>query len=202
VSTERVIRIIGAAIAVGVALLGWNQVARDLGGPVNIGLALDSGNPRIPVPRGGTAHVVDYGVNTVSVDIRHLSVGLQWMIAVNVGLQFLIIGIVLFAIANVWIRTSAGHPFAPSVTVSLVAVAVSIGIGGTACQLLGSFSSIEEAREAVGSGSPYYYQGGLDLNFTWLVVGLLVGVLASAFAIGARLQLDNADLKRDTEGLV
>jgi hypothetical protein len=68
---------------------------------------------------------------------------------------------------------------------------------GTLQSVLDSWVGLREAYEAVGSspGGFYYDPDGFTISIGWIIVGLAIGVLASAFGIGARLT-------RETEGLV
>jgi hypothetical protein len=190
--------IVAGVVVVGSVLACWNQIARDLGAPIPMQLAIDSSHLGLPRPRGGIATIHDYSVNLVDVDLTHISAQLQWLIAINVVLQFLMMAVVLLAIGVIWVRTSAGRPFARSVTASLVAVAIIVAVAGSASEVLQSWVNNREVYEALGRHeSTTYFSSVAGFSFPGLslIVGLLIGVLASAFAIGSRLA-------RDTEGLV
>jgi hypothetical protein len=189
-------RIVVGVVIVGMALLCWNQIARDLGETLFFPLQV-SDNSHIPRPTGGTAVVSSYSVSAVSIGLTHISTQLQWMLALEVVIQFVLITAVLLTIGVVWVRTSAGRPFAPAVTRSLVALAILFAVAGNGSEVLQNFINAREKFEAVGA-DPYgqYYLGtGFTLTSIPLLVAIGIALLASAFAIGARLT-------RDTDGLV
>jgi hypothetical protein len=187
-----------AAVVLGLGLLCWNQIARTLAAPIPMQLAIDSSHLGLPRPHGGSATIRGYSVNSVDVDLTHISGQLQWLIALGIVLHFLILIVVLLGLGVIWFRTSSGRPFARSVTMSLLAVAVVIGVAGSASEVVQSLINNREQYEALGtngSGSYFSAVAGFTFTGTYLVAALLIGVLATAFAIGARLT-------RDTDGLV
>jgi hypothetical protein len=185
----------GAVIAA-VALVCWNQIARTLGGPIYTQLALGGDDRTLPRPGGGTAVVQSYQAATATVAATHISSQLQWMIASATVLQFLILAAAILTIQVVWVRTSKGRPFARSVTVSLVGLAILVALAGSANDILQSLIGEREAFEILGSGgSDYYSSEGFSFSGLPILVALGIALLASAFAIGAKLT-------KDTEGLV
>lgn len=186
----------GAVIAA-VALVCWNQIARTLGGPIYTQIGFSGTDANLPRPHGGTAVVQSLQSGAVTVGITHISTQLQWMIVGATLLQYLLLAAAILTIQVVWVRTSKGRPFARSVTVSLVALAILVAVAGSANEVLESLISQREAFEAIG-GSPandYYFAQGFSFTGLPLLFALGIGLLASAFAIGARLT-------RDTDGLV
>jgi hypothetical protein len=186
-----------AAVIVAVALVCWNQIARALGGPIYTQLGFSGTDAGLPRPQGGTAVVQGSQSGTVTVAITHISTQLQWMIVGATLLQFLLLAAAILTIQVVWVRTSKGRPFARSVTISLVALAILVAVFGSANEVLESFISQREAFEAIGASATndYYFAQGFSFTGLPLLFALGIGLLASAFAIGARLT-------RDTEGLV
>jgi hypothetical protein len=189
-------RIVAIIVVVGMALLCWNQIARNLGGVLYFPLQF-SDLQHLPRPSGGSAAVSSYSVGDVTIGLTHISTQLQWMLALETVIQFVLITAVILTIGVVWVRTSAGRPFAPAVTRSLVALAVLVAVAGTGGEVLQNFINAREALEAVGPGTAgdYYLGTGFTLTGTPLLIAIGIALLASAFGIGARLT-------RDTEGLV
>jgi hypothetical protein len=189
-------RIVAVLVVIGMALLCWNQIARDLGGVLYFPLQL-SDTQHLPRPAGGTAIVSSYDVAAVTIGLTHISTQLQWMLSLQTVIQFVLITASILTIGVVWVRTSAGRPFAPAVTRSLVALAVLVAVAGTGSDVLQNFINAREKFEAVGAGNyGNYYLGTLfSFSGTPLLVAIGIALLASAFAIGARLT-------RDTDGLV
>jgi hypothetical protein len=188
--------IVACVVVVGMALLCWNQIARNLGGTLYFPLQF-GGVHSLPAPRGGTAVVSSYGVAEVTIGLTHISPQLQWMLGLQTAIQFVLITGTLLTIGVVWVRTSAGKPFAPVVTRSLVGLAILFAVAGTGNEVLQNFIAAREEFEAVGPGTDgTYYLGTLfSLSGASLLIAIGIALLASAFAIGARLT-------RDTEGLV
>jgi hypothetical protein len=189
-------RIAAGVVVVGFALLCWNQIARDLGGTLYFPLQV-SDDQHLQRPTGGTAVVSSYAVSAVSIGLTHVSTQLQWMLALHTVIQFLLITAVLLTIGVVWVRTSDGRPFAPAVTRSLVALAILFAVAGNGSEVLQNFINAREEFEAIGTNQygQYYLGTGFTLTSIPLLIAIGIALLASAFAIGARLT-------RDTEGLV
>ena len=189
-------RIVAVIVVIGMSLLCWNQIARNLGGVLYFPLQF-SDLQHLPQPNGGTAVVSSYSVGDVTIGLTHISTQLRWMLALETVIQFLLITAVLLTIGVVWVRTSAGRPFATAVTRSLVALAVLVAVVGTGSEVLQNFINAREALEAVGPGTDgnYYLGTGFTISGTSILIANGIAVLASAFAIGARLT-------RETEGLV
>ena len=133
----------------------------------------------------------------MTVALTHVSSQLQWMIVGATLLQYLLFAAAVLTIQVVWVRTSKGRPFARPVTLSLVGLAILTAVAGSANEVLESFISQREAFEAIGTSSTsgYYFAQGFTFTGLPLLFAAGIGLLASAFAIGARLT-------RDTEGLV
>jgi hypothetical protein len=189
-------RVVAGVVVVGLAVLCWNQIARNLGGTLYFPLQFGD-TYSLPAPHGGTAVVSSYGVGDVTIGLKHISTQLQWMLGLQTAIQFLLITGGILTIGVVWIRTSSGRPFAPVVTRSLIALAILVAVAGNGNEVLQNFIAAREALEAVGprlDGS-YYLGTGFTLTGGPLLIAIGIALLASAFAIGARLT-------RDTEGLV
>jgi hypothetical protein len=186
-------------VIVGFALLCWNQIARTLGAPVSAELAIQDSpsDVGLPSPHGGSATIVGYGFSGVNVDLTHISTQLQWLIAGEITVKFVLTAAVILVVGVVWARTSLGRPFSRLVTVSLAVLAVMAFVLGSGLDALDSLIAQREAFEAVGSSEfgNYYYGGGFAISGLGLLFGVGIGLLATAFAIGARIS-------RDTEGLV
>jgi hypothetical protein len=186
-------------VVAGFALLCWDQIRRTLSTPIDVQLALATGGPAaMPLVHGGTATVGRPGIEAIGADITHISSQLQWMIAGDLVLKFALMAAVVLTVGVVWIRTSNGRPFARSVTFSLVILAVLVAVLGSGIEVLESFINNREAYEALGndpSGDYYATAAGFTYTGLELFIAAGIGVLASAFGIGARLT-------RDTEGLV
>jgi hypothetical protein len=189
-------RVAATVTVVGMALLCWNQIVRTLGSELFFPLQVSSSGG-LPRPTGGTAVVSTYSISAVSIGLTHISSQLQWMLALEIVIQFALISGSLLTIVVVWVRTSAGHPFAPAVTRSLVALAILVAVAGTGSEVLQNFISAREEFETVGPGNDgsYYLSTGFTLTGAPIFIAIGIALLASAFAIGARLT-------KDTEGLV
>jgi hypothetical protein len=189
-------RTVAVLVVIGMALLCWNQIARNLGGVLYFPLQF-SDTQHLPRPTGGTAVVSSYGVGDVTIGLTHISTQLQWMLGLQTAIQFALITAAILTIGVVWVRTSAGRPFARAVTRSLVALAVLVAVAGSGSDVLQNFINAREKLEAVGANDyGNYYLGTLfSFSGTPIFVAIGISLLASAFAIGARLT-------RDTEGLV
>ncbi len=189
-------RIVAGSVVVGISLLCWNQIARNLGDTLYFPLQYGGEHP-LPSPHGGTATVTSSQITDVTVGLKHISAQLQWMLGLQTAIQFVLFGAVILTIGVIWVRTSSGRPFAPAVTRSLVALAILFAVAGTGNEVLQNFINAREEFEAIGANSTGgYYLGTLfSLSGTSLLIAIGIALLASAFAIGARLT-------RDTEGLV
>jgi hypothetical protein len=189
-------RIVAILFVIGMALLCWNQIARNLGGTLYFPLQFD-GDHVLPRPHGGTAVVTSYSVSDVTIGLKHISTQLQWMLGLQTAIQFLLLTAAFLTIGVVWVRTSSGRPFAPAVTRSLVALAVLVAVAGSGNDVLQNYVAAREEFEAVGPGSYGTYHLGTLFSFSAvpLLIAIGIALLASAFAIGARLT-------RDTDGLV
>jgi hypothetical protein len=189
-------RIAAGVVVAALALLCWNQIARNLGQTVYFPLQFD-GDHVLPAPHGGTAVVTSYQISDVTIGLKHISTQLQWMLGLQTAIQFLLLTAAVLTIGVVWVRTSSGRPFAPAVTRSLVALAVLVAVAGNGNEVLQNYIAAREEFEAVGPGiGGTYYLGTLfSLSGAPLLIAIGIALLASAFAIGARLT-------RDTEGLV
>jgi hypothetical protein len=189
-------RIVAVVFVVAMAALCWHNIAQTLDQPIYTHLAYggDSGLERVT---GGTAHATRTGVDSVGVELTHVSAQLRWLIALDLANASLLQASVVLVFGIIWVRTSMGHPFARAVTRSLIVLSVIVAVFGTLQDVLDSWVSLREAYEAVGSNPSgfYYDQDGFTVSLSWIFVGLAIGVLASAFGIGARLT-------HDTEGLV
>ncbi|HEY2644290.1 MAG TPA: hypothetical protein VGI56_11115 [Galbitalea sp.] len=183
-------------VVVALGLLCWDQIRRTLGAPVDVMLTPET-QPHLPRPRGGTATINSYGVDGVDASLTHVSTQLQWLIGSEIALKFILMTAVILVFGVVWVRTSTGRPFSRLVTVSLAVLAVLAFVLGSGLDALDSLITQREAFEAIGnSGGPdFYYNGGFQISGLGLLFGLGIGVLASAFAIGAKLT-------RETDGLV
>jgi hypothetical protein len=186
-----------AVTVVGMAFLCWNQIARTLGDAILVPFEYGGGVPGLPSPLGGTASVHNTDIEYVSLALTHISAGLQWMIAGDIVLKFLLLAAVVLTVGIVWVRTSSGRPFAPSVTRALATLAVMVAVAGSGIEILESFIGERESFEAFGGGIGGAYADATGFTFSGfsILVAIGIGVLASAFAIGARLT-------KDTEGLV
>jgi hypothetical protein len=189
--------VVAAIVLVLLALLCWAQISRSLNPPLYMQLGTGVGHAGLPRPAGGSGTVTSYEVATIEITLTHLSPQLQWMIAGDWLLKYVQFAAAALTIGVVWVRTSAGRPFARSVTWSLIALAVVVAVVGSAQEVLESFIGTREAFEAIGSGSQTYYSASPTFQFTGgeLLIAGGIFLIASAFAIGARLT-------RDTEGLV
>jgi len=186
-----------AAVITATALACWNQIARTLDAPLDLHVAFSGSITGLPRPHGGAAVAQTPTAGSVTVGITHVSPQLQWMVAAAIVLQFLILAAAVLTIQVVWVRTSQGRPFARPVTVSLLGLAILVAVAGSANEVLESLISQREAFEAFGhlsTGAPYS-PPGFTFSGLPLIVAAGIGILASAFEIGARLS-------RDTEGLV
>jgi hypothetical protein len=191
-------RVIAALFVFAMALLCWHNIAQTLGAPINVQLS-DGDVMKLAPIVGGPAHATHNGTVLVGVDLTHISNQLQWLIALSIVNGSVIQCSIVLVFGIIWVRTSGGHPFATTVTRSLTALAIIVFVLGTLQEALDSWVGLREAYDAVGSNlnatSPYYDPYGFQIHGEWIVVALGIGVLASAFAIGARLT-------KDTEGLV
>jgi hypothetical protein len=194
---SRLTWIVAGVFIAGMALLAWNQIARDLAEPVQFDLSINDAHLGLARPQGGISTVSSYAVTGVSVELRHISTQLQWMLAGDTLLKCILTTTVVLVVGVVWVRTTAGRPFARSMTVSLASLAVLIAVLGTGIELLESFIGLREAYEVLGNqqSGTYFHEGGISVSGLAIFIALGIGLLASAFAIGARLT-------RDTEGLV
>jgi hypothetical protein len=191
-------RIVGALFVVAMAVICWKNISQTLDEPIHAQLGYGGGTTFETIT-GGTAHASATGVITFGVQLTRVTPHLQWLIALsNVNSSILTTAVVL-VFGVLWIRTSAGRPFAQSVTRSLGALSIIVAVLGTLQEALDSWVRMRAAYEAIGdnlqSTSPYYNAEGFAISGIAIFIALGIGVLASAFAIGARLT-------RDTEGLV
>lgn len=190
-------RVIAVSFVAGMALLCWHNIAQTLDSPILTHLAY-GGSAKFERFSGGTAHVTRTGIDSIGIQLTHVSTQLQWLVALDIVNSTLIQTAVGLVFGVIWARTSAGHPFAPAVTRSLTALAIIVAVFGTFQEVLDSWVSLREAYEAVGNlpyGGAYYDQDGFHISGLAIIIAFGIGILASAFGIGARLT-------HDTEGLV
>jgi hypothetical protein len=179
-------------VILGLALLCWNQIARTLGAPIYVEFS-GVNDSNLPVPAGGTATVTDYGTSAVSASLTHVSVGLQWLIAGGIVVQFVLLAAVLLTAGILWAHTREGKPFAHLVIVSLFTLAGLVAVLGVGLEVLNSLTYDQESIETFGADQSFGY--GLNISGLSILIGLCIAMLASAFLVGAKLS-------RDTEGLV
>lgn len=191
-------RIVAVLFLTAMVLLCWHNIAQTLGNPIYIQLS-DGEGIKYAAISGGTAHATHTGNVLVGVKLTHVSSQLQWLLVLSIVNGSVIQAAVVLVFGIIWARTSDGHPFARTVTRSLSALSIIVLVLGTLQEALDSWVGLREAYDAVGSNvhatSPYYYQDGFQIHGVWILVAFGIGVLASAFAIGARLT-------KDTDGLV
>jgi hypothetical protein len=189
-------RVVAILVLAGAALLCWHNIAQTLGNPIEIQLSYGEGI-RYAAITGGTAHATHTGVVLIGVQLTHVSSQLRWLLALAILNGSVIQAAIVLVFGIIWVRTSGGHPFARTVTRSLTALSVIVLVLGTLQEALSSWVGLREAYEAVGSNvaaSPYSDAYGFQITGVWIVVAFGIGVLASAFAIGARLTRDNEGL--------
>lgn len=160
--------------------------------------------PSIPIPTTGTATVSGFGdpsritVNSVDVNVSDLSAGsTALMIATHVT-AFLLYAVLVSAVIYLCVRLLRGRPFARSMTIAAVVVAVALIVLGSATDVMGEYLRNGIQSEILGTGTPPEpFSGGSSFSFPggYLMAGLAVAALALAFRIGENVQ-------RDTEGLV
>jgi hypothetical protein len=185
-------------VIVGIGLLCWNQIARDLASPLTVTLGVSGNHAGFPKPQGGPATVRWYGVDNVDVELTHISPTLQWMLSLDTVLKFLLVAAGLLVVGVIWFRLSSGRVFAPAVTRSLVGMAALVAVDGAAIEILENFINNREVFEILGNHvDGDYFSASAQFQFTGveLFIAVPIAILASAFAIGARIS-------RDTEGLV
>jgi len=191
-------RVTAVLLLVAMALLCWHNIAQTLGNPIDTELA-DGEGVKLAAISGGTAHATHTGIVMVGVELTHVSAQLQWLLALSILNDYVIQAAILLVFGIIWVRTSGGRPFARTVTRSLTALSIIVLVLGTLQEALDSWVGLREAFDAVGSNvnltSPYADEYGFQIHGVWILVAFGLGVLASAFAIGARLT-------KDTEGLV
>ena len=200
--TPRTERILWWSVAIlyvlAVAASCWSSTSQTLNGPIFTQLAY-GGNAKFERVAGGTAHATITGVTTVGVQLTHVTSQLQWLLVLSNANKSLLLALVGLTFGVVWIRTRGGRPFARSVTLSLSGLAIAVAVLGTFQEFIDAWVRMREAFEAVGSSflsdTAYYNSDGYEISGLSIFIGLGIGVLASAFAIGARLS-------KETEGLV
>jgi hypothetical protein len=199
--SPRTERILWSAVAIlfvlAMAALCWNNIRQTLDQPIYAELAF-GGDLKPAHIAGGTAHASATGITTVGVQLTHVSGQLQWLLALSLANMALIQTAVGLVFGVIWVRTSAGRPFARSVSRSLFWLAIVVAVFGTMQEILQSWVSLRESFEAVGNPNftnVYYNSTGFQVSGVNIFIGLGIGVLATAFGIGARLT-------QETEGLV
>jgi hypothetical protein len=197
-------RIVAVAFVAGMALLTWHNVASTLNHPIYAQLAY--GGELSPARiTGGSARADLTGNTTVGVSLTHVSSQLQWLIGLQLANGSVIFTSSVLVFGVVWARTGTGAPFARIVTRALTSLAILVAVLGTLQEALDSWVNMREGYEAVGgfdNTSAYYSANGFQIGFVSLFIAFGIGVLASAFGIGARVTRERAALAKETEGLV
>lgn len=197
-------RTVAILFVLAMAALCWHNIQDTLSHPIYTELAF-GGDLKPARISGGTAQASATGIVTVGVELTHVTTQLQWLIGlltVNGSLIQTAVGLVFGVI---WIRTSGGRPFAQSVSRSLFWLAIIVAVFGTLQEVLESWVELRESFEAVGNPNftnVYYNSTGFHVSGVWIFVGLAIGVLSSAFGIGARLSRERTALAAEVKGLV
>lgn len=159
---------------------------------------------KVPVPTTGTATVTGlFGgneafVSTVMLNVTDLSAEATAMLIAGHVLSFVLYAVLVSSVIYLCIRLLRGRPFARSMTIAAVVVALALIVLGTASDVLTEVLRNTVQTEMLGDGMPPEpYSGGRSFSFPggYLAAGLAVAVVALAFRIGDRVT-------RDTEGLV
>lgn len=144
--------------------------------------------PSIPTVIGGQ-------FDTATVAIAGLSIGARVLIVAAALVGMLCAILVALAIAYLCRRLRHGDPFIPALSRALFVASLTLMIGGVIGQGLtvgGAWLACDELNAARGSHE--FIPGG-PLDYTPMIAGIVLGVIAAAFRASERMQ-------RDTEGLV
>jgi cytochrome bd-type quinol oxidase subunit 2 len=206
--TPRARSIIGWVVAIifvlAVAALCWHNIHQALDNPIQVQLVY-SGTSALPPVSGGSAVVRVLDNSAVTGELTHASAQLQWLITLSDVNSSLLLAAVVLVFGIVWVRTSSGRPFARTVTRALSALSIIVAVFGTTLEMLNSWVGMREGYDAVGNfteASRYYSQSNFQITGVSIYIALAIGVLASAFAIGARLTRERAALADELQGLV
>ena len=143
----------------------------------------------------GTASVASGEVNQAELSLAGLSIAARLLLGSGTLLLVLVQVMVAIAVVALCRQLLAGRPFAPAIRKLLTASALVVLAGGILGQAVYGFGNFQVAAELnhdpIGTSFPMM----MHLDSTPVVVGLVLGIIATAFAVGERLQ-------RDTDGLV
>lgn len=160
--------------------------------------------PSIPAPSSGTATVAGFGgtpevtVSSVMVNVTGLSDGMIALMIIGHVLSFLLYAALVSAVIYLCVRLLRSRPFARSMTIAAVVVAVALIVFGTGSDIVAEVLRNGIQTEILGPGRPPEpYSGATSFSFPggYLLTGLAVAAIALAFRIGD-------SVTRDTEGLV
>lgn len=157
----------------------------------------------IAAPTTGTATVSgwtgsnDLLISSVMVNVSGLSEGTTALIVWSHILSFVLYAVLISSVIYLCIRLLRGKPFARSMTVAAVVVALALIVLGTTSDYIVEVLRNTIQHEILGPVPPKPFSGGTSFSFpaNYLMAGLAVAALALAFRIGDRVT-------RDTEGLV
>ena len=148
--------VVGILFVVLMTVLCLNNIRQMSEEPVTTHLAYYGIASLEPVS-GGTAHATRSSY-LVGVDLTRVSSQLRWLLVGQIVNHFVIETAAGLVLGVIWIRTSAGRPFARSVARSLTALAIIVAVLGSFQEALDSWVDLRAAFEAVGNSEFGHYQ--------------------------------------------
>jgi hypothetical protein len=163
------------------------------GGPTGLAVLADAALPTTALD--GTATLLDGSFTTASLTVEGLGTGaVTLLVSANIVAsltELILIGAVIF----LSIRLLRHRPFLRSVTVAAIIAAATVIIGGITSQTLHGIAQMQVVSELTNDIRSTALLPGFSLDPTPFAVGFGLAVVATAFQVAERLQLD-------TDGLV
>lgn len=145
----------------------------------------------IPADTGGSAQLVEGTFRIADITVAGVPGVVRALLATSTALDILAHLSVVIGVIMLCISLMRERPFMPAMVRALIITSFALVVCGMLSTGLLAFANMEVAYALDAPGFPML--GNLD--FTAAFVGLALALVATAFAIGQRMQ-------RDTEGLI
>lgn len=188
--------LVGAIVFLAAIMMIFGAIAlwQALQGTVTATVQSPSG-PGVPSSYGGVELTVGDSLALFS----DAPTGMRWLAAGQIILVLLLMGVGIIAVVKLRSALTSGRPFAPAITTLLGVAAVALLIHATAGSLLDGLLAAQAHNHLAAAGYPgFFARSGnfsMQLNVPGFLAGLVLGLIAGVFEVGARMQ-------RETEGLI
>jgi len=189
------VALLAAAVAIGAGAI---RIASAFAETVDITLQTSTPVTTTQLIQGVTPaspSVLSGQFDLATVSVWGPSTGARILIAAAALVGILATVVVALAIAYLCQRLRRGDPFVPALSRAMFVASLTLMVGGVIGQGLTVAAAWLVSDELDSARSTHEFIPGGPADYTPIVAGIVLGVIAAAFRIGERMQ-------RDTEGLV